>query len=222
MIFENHLERERKFILTPESYQVLQTIRSLGEYFLGEAETFKRDYIYFDGKDDFFRCNGTTLSIRVRPPKCVLTAKIPAREKQIEERVEHECIIDESTSFHLGMSLPRSEGIDPKALSSFLKTDVHQLEGKLLLGVINSRIPIFKSITPTNIRYDLLELSLAQYHGTINGIDYRTLYEAEIEIEDGTVEDLDYFCKEFKKQYLLEEIFLNKYQRMRQALDLIK
>lgn len=222
MILENHLERERKFILTPESYRALQTVRSLGGYFLGEAGTFRRDYIYFDREEGLFRNNGTTLSIRVRPPKCALTAKIPTREKQIEERVEHECIIDESISFYLGMDLPRSKRIDPKALSSFLKTDVHQLRGKLLLEVINSRIPIFKSITPENIRYDLLELSLAQYRGTINGTDYQTLYEAEIEIEEGTAKDLESFCTEFKKQYLLEEIFQNKYQRMRKALEIIK
>lgn len=201
------IEHERKFILTPEKYvNLMKVVEAIDDH--SSPSTFHRHYVYYDTTDSFLYSHGQTVSIRQREKDCVLMHKIPiGNDMQVRKESSYQLV--NNTIFVINKPLPDA------ALDYLQSTDFNprDLRGVLEMDVVNSRIKVGKSSPP------ILELSLAKCKGTLNGQEYATMYEAEIEIQKGTEKDLINYCKRFLSLQFLEETNLNKYQRMMKLLS---
>lgn len=210
---QDQIETERKFSLTLEAFENLRGRRYLNpdRHHFGETKEIIREYIYFDTPESDLLNKGITCSVRLRPPESVLTIKMPCSGSSIESRLEYEVTFKESFPLELGAKPPAipSSGLTEKTIDS------DKLVGVLRMQVELCRIPIFN-----HAQQYVLELGLARYHGknTKSMSDY--IYEAEVELEgNGTLNDLDDFCRELLKIGEVKQIFLNKYQRLTKLLQ---
>lgn len=211
------MEREKKFLLEHSLYLdlVQGKFGFLEVYSLGTPLHVERSYIFFDTPDFALLNAGVTTSIRFRPPQYVLTIKAPLVPGNSEERLEYQSIVDSTLKFSIGMPFPAipNPGIVLPPLPNGVK--LAQLQGTVITHVVNTRIPI---------NYDgryVLELDVSLCSGTDGRSVPAEFHEAEIELENGTLEDLTRFSTRFKTQFGLQEIRLNKYQRMMAELNLV-
>jgi len=214
------IERERKYDLMDAQYELMQSMPNTDRFIISNSGPVRREYIYFDTEEGILYQTGMTLSIRIRPPQKVLTAKKPTHGST-EERLELECAFFDDREFSPGMEVPYHEKVERLGLGAFYGLNPASLRGVLLMDIMNTRLPITSMDHPLE---NALELSIAKYSGKLdkNG-SMITLYEAEVELESGgTLEDLERFTALLQRKYHVSPHSRSKYQKMMDAFGRFK
>ncbi|MBU0456555.1 MAG: CYTH domain-containing protein [Nanoarchaeota archaeon] len=206
------IEVERKFILDENNFDDLLDLSPIERFDIGRRKTFYRPYIYYDTPDLKLLDKGITLSARLRENDCVLSYKLPKNSP--EERDEYQLSLLQNRLISLGSPLFITNKISRFLTNLYEAIGPVSLLGTLSMSVENTRMPIF------NNGLYVLDLSVAKFKGENIFGRSNILYEAEVELqEEGSIDDMLTFSQKIQKDYSLQQITSNKYQRMMDSLD---